>query len=112
MPMSDQPHELAGIPEAAPVTITGPTWFRHLSSILFVVFCFELGLFLLVYPWTDSWTENSLSLVAPARLETEWRMIWNNSFFRGGISGVGLVNMWVAVAEVFQMFARRFRSRA
>jgi hypothetical protein len=87
--------------------VSGPTWFQRLSSVLFVVFCFELGLFLLIYPWTDAWTENSLSLVAPARVSATWRMLWNNSYFRGGMSGIGLVNIWIAIAEVFRMFSRR-----
>lgn len=86
---------------------SGPAWFRRLSSVLFIVFCFELGLFLLIYPWTDAWTENYLSLIAPARLQNEWRTIWNNSYVRGGVSGMGLVNIWIAVAEVFRMFSRR-----
>lgn len=85
----------------------GPTWFQRLSSVLFIIFCFELGLFLLIYPWTDAWTENSLSLFAPVRMQAEWRLIWNNSYFRGGVSGVGLVNIWIAIAEVFQMFSKR-----
>jgi hypothetical protein len=85
----------------------GPGWFQRLSSVLFVIFCFELGLFLLVYPWTDAWTENYLSLMAPARMEAGWRLLWNNSYVRGGVSGVGLVNIWIAVAEVFRMFSRR-----
>jgi len=85
----------------------GPAWFRHLSSVLFIIFCFELGLFLLIYPWTDSWTENSLSLMAPDRIGAHWRMLWNNSSFRGAISGIGLVNIWIAITEVFQMFSRR-----
>jgi hypothetical protein len=93
--------------DAALPTRAGPTWFRRLSSVLFIIFCFELGLFLLIYPWTDAWTENYLSLMAPARLQNEWRMIWNNSYVRGGVSGMGLVNLWIAVAEVFRMFARR-----
>ncbi|MES1261506.1 MAG: hypothetical protein ABUS49_07210 [Acidobacteriota bacterium] len=85
----------------------GPAWFRRLSSVLFIIFCFELGLFLLIYPWTDAWTENSLSVFAPPRLAADWRLLWNNSYFRGGMSRVGLVNIWIAIGEVFRMFSRR-----
>ncbi len=58
-------------PDSAPVPLLlppDPTWFNRLSSVLFIIFCFELGLFLLIYPWTDAWTENSLSLFAPATM--------------------------------------------
>ena len=36
-----------------------------------------------------------------------WRDLWNNSYVRGAVSGLGLVNVWIAMAEVFQMFTRR-----
>ena len=82
------------------------TWFQRLSSVLLIIFCFELGLFLLVYPWTNAWTENYFSLAAPDRIEPAWRAICNNPYLRGGVSGLGAVNMWIALAEVFHMFAR------
>jgi hypothetical protein len=83
-----------------PAPISGPKWFRRLSSVLFVIFCFELGLFLLIYPWTDSWVENYFS-------GTVWREWWNDPYVRGAVSGVGLVNVWIAIAEVFALFAGR-----
>ena len=86
---------------------SGPRWFRRLSSVLFVVFCFELGLFLLVYPWTDAWADNYFSVTLPGSALSTWRTLWNNPYVRGGVSGLGLVNVWIAVAEVFRMFAAR-----
>jgi hypothetical protein len=94
-------------PQSPAPAQTGPGWFQRLSSVLFIIFCFELGLFLLVYPWTDAWTENYLSLLAPAQFEPAWRTLWNNSYLRGAVSGVGLVNIWIALSEVFRMFSRR-----
>ncbi len=87
----------------------GPKWFQRLSAVLFVIFCFELGLFLLIYPWTDSWSDNYFSVAVPDRAVTFWREWWNNPYVRGGVSGMGLVNVWIAIAEVFQMFAGRRR---
>lgn len=113
--MSEQPIEAqepssATPPPASPTQMAGPAWFQLLSSVLFVIFCFELGMFLLVYPWTSAWTENSISLLAPARLEDVWRHLWNSSYARGGVSGMGLVNIWIAIAEVFRMFGARGKS--
>jgi hypothetical protein len=107
--MSEEP-VLQPEPAALPLpATTGPTWFHRLSSVLFIIFCFELGLFLLIYPWTDAWTENSLSLFAPASVAAQWRMVWNNSYFRGGVSGLGIANIWIALTEVFRMFSRNPR---
>jgi quinol-cytochrome oxidoreductase complex cytochrome b subunit len=110
--MSEEPlQQPEPAPVALPLTVaektTGPSWFHRLSSVLFIIFCFELGLFLLIYPWTDAWTENSLSVFAPAAVVPDWRLLWNNSYFRGAISGIGIANIWIALTEVFRMFSRR-----
>jgi len=107
--MSDQPTELP-----SPVTASGPAitppgtgWFQRLSSVLFIIFCFELGLFLLIYPWTDGWSDNYFAWAVRGSVQPAWHSFWDNSYVRGGISGMGAVNLWIAVAEVFRMFARR-----
>ena len=111
--MSDQPAEAPGphgdVPDPqsdAPIAPPGPGWFQRLTSVLFIIFCFELGLFLLIYPWTDGWGDNYFASAIPGSIQTTWRVFWNNPFVRGGISGLGVVNLWIAVAEVFRMFAR------
>jgi hypothetical protein len=101
--MSEQP-SLGAAPLPPP---PGPKWFTRLSAVLFVVFCFELGLFLLVYPWTDAWQDNYFSVAVPDSLVSAWRAAWNNPYARGAVSGLGLVNVWIAIAEVFHMFAGR-----
>lgn len=85
----------------------GPGWFRRLSSVLFIMFAIELGLFLVVYPWLPAWNENYLVTVVPDTMVGNWRELWNNPFVRGGVSGLGLVNIWIAIGEVFRMFSRR-----
>ena len=89
-------------------TATGPhprvTWFNRLTSVLLIVFCLELGLYLLIYPWTDSWSANYFSWIGPLNLQPYWHQLWNNSYVRGAVSGTGLVNIWVAVAEALRMY--------
>ncbi len=116
--MSEQPAEAPGphgdVPDPqseAPIAPAGPGWFQRLTSVLFIIFCFELGLFLLIYPWTDGWGDNYFASAIPGSIQTTWRVFWNNPFVRGGISGLGVVNLWIAVAEVFRMFARHRPAR-
>ena len=71
----------------------------------------ELGLFLLVYPWTDAWSDNYFAWVVRGGVQTAWHSFWDNSSVRGAISGLGVVNLWIAVTEVFRMFARRHQAR-
>jgi len=76
-------------------------WLYKGFSLLFIVFCFELGVFLVVYPWTLYWQVNVVPSLLPALLP-----VWNNDYIRGAVSGLGILNVWVAVVEIFRF--RRF----
>jgi hypothetical protein len=94
-----------------PIAPPGPTWFQRLTSVLFIIFCFELGLFLLIYPWTDAWSINYFATAVPGSIVSTWHAFWNDRYVRGCISGIGVVNLWIAVAEVFRLFTRRHEER-
>jgi hypothetical protein len=99
-------------PDHEPGVSAGPGWFSRLSSVLFIVFCFELGLFLLIYPWTESWSDNYFSWVITGGVQNTWHDFWNNSYVRGAVSGLGVVNVWIAILEVFRLFARKRQARS
>ena len=77
------------------------TWVQKGFALLLIIFCMELGVFLMFYPWTDQWTQN----VFPARVSL-LRPIWLNGYFRGALSGLGVLNLWISLVEVFRL--RRF----
>jgi hypothetical protein len=80
---------------------SGHRWYHKASALLFAVFCFELGVFLLVFPWLDSWSGNSVRTLHP------WlRSVWNQPEFRGGVSGLGVINLYIALVEIIRL--RRF----
>jgi hypothetical protein len=86
-------------------------WYHKLSSLLFAIFCFEMGLFLLIFPWVDSWSLNYFGYFAPSTYDQAswaetWRGVWLSPYFRGAVSGLGLVNMYISLSEVFRL--RRF----
>ncbi len=76
-------------------------WPRKLWSIVFIVFCLEIGLFLLIYPWTDFWGDNLFLSMAP-----RWTALWFNGYFRGVLSGLGVLNVYIAFSEILRL--RRF----
>jgi len=98
-------------PEPAPTpasTPASPTETRRSASrtprllrLCFAIFTFEIGLFLTVFPWVEIWSTNYFSGWLPA-LEH----IWEDPYFRGAITGLGLVNIYVACAEVLRLFRR------
>ncbi len=69
-------------------------WLRRFWLVVFVLFCLEVGIILTVVPWTRVWAENSLLLGHP-RLH-DWLQ---QNFVRGLISGLGLVDIWMGIAE-------------
>jgi hypothetical protein len=98
-------HEQVVIPPAP-----RPSWFRRLTSVLFIIFCLELGLFLMIYPWTDSWSGNYFSWIGPIGVQPRWHQLWISGYARGAITGLGLLNIWVAVAEALRMYIGNDRS--
>lgn len=70
-------------------------WHARFRILLFIVFAFEIGFFLLVFPWIQGWDHTSIPLLLP------WLShIWDNPFFRGAISGLGAVNIYISLLEV------------
>lgn len=98
---SDLPGETREVPKAAPVLMMPPpkptgsqTWMHRIWLVVFVLFCLEVGIVLMVGPWTRAWTENSLSASFPAIHE-----FLMNGFVRGAISGLGLVDFWIGISR-------------
>lgn len=73
-----------------------------LLRVCFAIFAFEIGLFLVIYPWRDTWTFNYFQGSHPI-LE----QIWDDPFFRGALSGLGVMNIYLAVTEFVNTFRRR-----
>lgn len=76
-------------------------WHHKLGGLLFVIVCFELGVFLAVFPWLDSWDVNWIAGFSP-----KVHQLWMNYYVRGAISGLGLVDLYISFVEVFRL--RRF----
>jgi hypothetical protein len=91
---------------ATPVAVPRPEyrWYHKMSAILFVTFCLEVGLFLVVFPWTDYWDANFFSSLVP-----EWHQYWENLYVRGAVSGLGVVDLYISFVEIVRL--RRFVRR-
>jgi hypothetical protein len=79
-------------------------WYHKLSAVVLIALCVEIGMFLLMFPWTGYWEHNYFSSVLP-----EWRRHWMNLYFRGAVSGLGVANLLLALGEIFRLrrFARK-----
>jgi hypothetical protein len=84
-------------PDEAPVHARH-TWYHKLGIFLFIIVCFEVGAFLTVFPWTPQWDSNSMANLFPLL-----RDFWTNSYFRGALSGLGLLNIYISLGEVSRL---------
>jgi hypothetical protein len=93
-------------PEAGPAAVPRPVYrlYHKVGSVLFACFCFGIGLFLVLFPWTGFWESNFFSALVP-----EWHGYWGNSYVRGAVSGLGVVNLYISLVEIARL--RRFSGR-
>jgi hypothetical protein len=67
-------------------------------SIVYIIFCFEVGVFLFVMPWLSVWGKNFFLGQYP------WlSTLAMNYFVRGAVSGLGLADVWLALYELWRL---------
>jgi hypothetical protein len=75
-----------------------------MMRLLLIALFLEVGLVLAVVPWSAYWEQNYFASSMPL-IEALIR----SNFTRGAVSGLGLVNVAVGIAELWSLFrARRF----
>ncbi len=105
--IGDEPvaHAVNSAPAPGPVLVPAaappdqpPTraalWTQRLFLLIFVVFCIELGMLLVILPWNEVWTRNTFLEDWPAV-----RAFLGQNFVRGTVSGLGLVDIWIGLWE-------------
>jgi hypothetical protein len=68
-----------------------------------VIFSFELGAFLVVFPWLSNWDISWVPIHSPV-----FSNLWMSPYFRGALSGLGLLDLWVAFVELGRQFKSLF----
>lgn len=77
---------------------------RVLPRLLLLAYFAEVGLVLLVVPWSPFWDRNYFLDLWPAAAA-----VTRSNLIRGAVSGLGLVNLWAAMAELAALFGMRSR---
>ena|SRR5579864_7022418 len=98
------PQPLTVAPPPPPRPLPEYRWYHKLSAMIFILFCISVGATLLLFPWTEYWDRNLFSSVVP-----EWHRFWENSYVRGAVSGLGVVNFYISFLEILRL--RRFAGR-
>jgi hypothetical protein len=69
----------------------------RLFGATLVLFLLELGLFLLIVPWTNLWQHNYFLFRWPEL--SSWI---TNYYLRGAVSGLGLIDLGLALRALYQ----------
>ena len=73
-----------------------------MKRLFVVAFFFEFGIALLVVPWSAFWDRNYFVEAVPV-IHT----IITNNFVRGGVSGLGLINLISGLGELVSILLAR-----
>ncbi len=74
-----------------------PVWLRVIELILFIVLRVYVGIIVLLLPWMPIWKNNSFLNHWPAVAT-----FLSYGAVRGIVSGLGVLNIWIAITEVFR----------
>jgi uncharacterized membrane protein YpjA len=69
-------------------------WRRRIWLAIRVLFFIQVGMMLVIMPWTLIWTQNSL-VAGNIRLHD----FLTHGFVRGAVSGLGVINLWIGIAD-------------
>ncbi len=69
---------------------------KRIFYFVFVLFAIEIGLFLTGLPWTRLWERNIVLTLFPSL-----RPVLLSNYFRGALTGLGLINIWVGVSDLW-----------
>jgi hypothetical protein len=74
-------------------------------ALLLAALFVEVGLVLLIVPWSILWDRNYFIDVFP-----QVQALATNNYVRGAVSGLGAVNIGAGIAELVAVFAARART--
>ena len=72
-------------------------WHHRVLAVCLILFAFEIGLFLLVFPWLGAWGMNWVPVHSK-----QFAAVWMSPYFRGFVSGLGLLDIYIAFAEAIK----------
>ena len=78
---------------------------NRLNRVVLALLCFELGAILIFVPWYPFWERNFFLDRYPQMIP-----VLLNSYVRGAISGLGLLDIWIAMTLLLRRKASRSAS--
>src|SRR5271170_2893879 len=95
LPVPPPPRLAASTPESDKPPRRSPRWLRRLDFFVRVIVRLYLGVIIVALPWfSHFWDENQLLALIP-----HLAPLLLNGVVRGVVSGLGLLNIWIAIHD-------------
>ena len=73
----------------------------RVTVVLFILICFEIGMLLILLPWHRTWEDNNILYFFAEWLNSPTlAQVVMSSYFRGLVSGLGVVNLLIGLWEI------------
>ncbi len=72
------------------------------GRLVISIYFFQVGAVLIVAPWTTFWDGNYLMESQPFV-----QLMFKTSFMRGGVSGIGVINIWAGAVDLIALWKYR-----
>ena len=74
-----------------------------ITVIVYILICFEVGILLLILPWTQYWEENVFLYFISGRLNAQWiQTFLTSGYMRGAVTGLGVLNILAGMRDIFK----------
>jgi hypothetical protein len=74
-----------------------------LTVIVYILICFEVGVLLLILPWTPYWDDNFFLYFITGKLQAQWLgEVLQSGYMRGAVNGLGILNIGAGLWEIYK----------
>jgi hypothetical protein len=71
------------------------------TVIVYILICFEVGILLLILPWTQYWDDNFFLYFITSKLNAAWfPTIMTSGYMRGAVTGLGVLNILAGLRDI------------
>ena len=74
-----------------------------ITVIVYILICFEVGILLLILPWTQYWEDNFFLYFITSKLNASWvPTLLTSGYVRGAVTGLGALNILAGLRDIFK----------
>lgn len=72
-----------------------------ITVIVYILICFEVGILLLILPWTQFWDDNFFLYFITGKLNAPWlHGALTSGYARGAVAGLGVLNILAGLRDI------------